>query len=895
MQRKRFGTALLSLCLILGLFVPAYAREAGAPPETAFQAEGDPAGHYALDSPEPGTALLLPRAADIVKSGTCGAEGDNLTWTLDAEGLLTISGKGDMANYITRLDASLGLEGETPPWSRLTVSALRVEEGVASIGENAFADVALQDAPVLPDTLERIGASAFSGCARLRWLDVPDGVTEIGSYAFSGCSSLHELHLPESLTAVSPGAFADCRSLRSVDIPAVSVIGSGAFKNCSSLEKVYFSGTEEEWNAVTAEDGNDALSSCRVLFRQRTVFYDPNGGADNMWNGHTVSGEPFRLPACGHAAPAGQVFNGWLFQDRTYQPGDSLTITENAAVTALWRSELDPVFSVSVTGSFDEYPGKGDYPAGTAVTLRAGTREGWAFDRWDVSGLEGLENLQKPELAFTMPENAVTAEAVWTAEPIRGPLSKEEIRELLRSAPLEGEPWWDMSGGIFDQEPSLTEPYSPGKVSAARLQAAADRLNALRALAGLPTVELDADLCENAQYGALAMAFLGDITHYPAEDYPGEFARLPEDIQKEAAAAASTSNLHAGRSLTWSVDGFMDDSDAGNISRVGHRRWQLNPEMGKVGFGYAAAPDTLYRQYVVEKVFDRSGTVPDYEFVGWPAAGYFPSTLAAFNSKTAWSASLNPDRYRTPDISAVTVTLTGGGKTWTFGKDADGGYFNVDTAGYGVGNCIIFRPDGVSAYEGVYTVRIDGLRDSGGRETALAYEVEFFDPFPPSAVTVAGSAASLTGAGAYRVGRSVTLRAGTRRGFAFDGWTITGVTLDAEALRRPDLTFVMPEGPVSAEAHWEELPLPSVPVSIASQSAWLTSVQADPEILASLDSADGRAPLVLASPADGRGAAEGLVSARSGRISFTARLDPGGRLFFLDPDTFIPLAKASTL
>ena len=51
-------------------------------------------------------ASLLPATAlaadsDIVASGTCGAEGDgsNLTWTLDSEGVLTISGSGDMHDY----------------------------------------------------------------------------------------------------------------------------------------------------------------------------------------------------------------------------------------------------------------------------------------------------------------------------------------------------------------------------------------------------------------------------------------------------------------------------------------------------------------------------------------------------------------------------------------------------------------------------------------------------------------------------------------------------------------------------------------------------------------------------------------------------------------------------
>ena len=35
----------------------------------------------------------------IVDSGNCGANGDNITWTLDDAGTLTISGEGEMAEY----------------------------------------------------------------------------------------------------------------------------------------------------------------------------------------------------------------------------------------------------------------------------------------------------------------------------------------------------------------------------------------------------------------------------------------------------------------------------------------------------------------------------------------------------------------------------------------------------------------------------------------------------------------------------------------------------------------------------------------------------------------------------------------------------------------------------
>ena len=47
---------------------------------------------------------LLPgmaSAADVVASGECGAQGNNLTWTLDGDGVLTISGLGNMIDFTT--------------------------------------------------------------------------------------------------------------------------------------------------------------------------------------------------------------------------------------------------------------------------------------------------------------------------------------------------------------------------------------------------------------------------------------------------------------------------------------------------------------------------------------------------------------------------------------------------------------------------------------------------------------------------------------------------------------------------------------------------------------------------------------------------------------------------
>jgi len=302
-------------------------------------------------------------------------------------------------------------------------------------------------------------------------------------------------------------------------------------------------------------------------------------------------------------------------------------------------------------------------------------------------------------------------------------LTQEEIAQLLKDAPA------TTPQEVFEVQPSCEAPYAAGKVTDEALQAAADRLNAIRRIAGVPAVTLDPDLCENAQYGAVIQGAHGNLDHYPTQP-----EGMDDDFYQKAKGASSTSNLSAGRSLVSAVDRLLQDSSGSNLACVGHRRWQLNPLMGKVGFGYATS-DTIYYTYVAEKVFDQSGAGCDYDFVAWPASGNFPDVFMA--GATPWSISLNPEKYAAPRRDQVTVTLTrdSDGTAWTFSgaesytAGAKGKFFNVDNVGYGVNNCIIFRPDGVENYEGSYTVSVSGLKTASGETvTGFTYQVEFFDP-----------------------------------------------------------------------------------------------------------------------------------------------------------------------
>ena len=121
-------------------------------------------------------ASLLPAtalAADIVASGTCGAEGDgsNLTWTLDSEGVLTISGSGDMHDYVY-----------SSPWHENgnQIRSVLMENGVTGIGNFAFFECISLTSMTIPDSVTCIGNCAFKDCSSLASVTIPDGVASIG-------------------------------------------------------------------------------------------------------------------------------------------------------------------------------------------------------------------------------------------------------------------------------------------------------------------------------------------------------------------------------------------------------------------------------------------------------------------------------------------------------------------------------------------------------------------------------------------------------------------------------------------------------------------------------------------------------------------------------------------
>ena len=161
----------------------------------------------AIVAPKDGMRFGITANAAAVSSGTCGASGSNLKWTLDDSGTLTISGIGKMNDYTV---------GSYSPWGR-DIYKVVIKSGVTSIGDYAFDTCSSLRSISIPGSVSSIGNRAFFFCGDLKSISLPNGVTSIGEYAFCK-SGLESINISETVTSIGVLPFQECVFLKSINV-----------------------------------------------------------------------------------------------------------------------------------------------------------------------------------------------------------------------------------------------------------------------------------------------------------------------------------------------------------------------------------------------------------------------------------------------------------------------------------------------------------------------------------------------------------------------------------------------------------------------------------------------------------------------------------------------------
>ena len=193
----------------------------------------------------------------VVKSGECGADGNNITYTLYSDGLLEITGTGEMMD-----DTNWG---GSMPWCdyRESITSVTISDGVTNVGDFAFYNCQNLVTVSIPDSVTSIGDHAFYQCYKLTTADLSDNVTVIGNHAFYWDQKLEFSDLPANITTIGTSAFYYCEKITSLTIPdSVTSIGSSAFCLCNHLETVTF---PDSANLKFTSIPDYCFSSCYVL------------------------------------------------------------------------------------------------------------------------------------------------------------------------------------------------------------------------------------------------------------------------------------------------------------------------------------------------------------------------------------------------------------------------------------------------------------------------------------------------------------------------------------------------------------------------------------------------------------------------------------------------------
>lgn len=151
------------------------------------------------------TRLALLSETANVDSGMLG---DAITWSLDADGVLTLTGSGEMPS----------MSYKSYPWYayRSEVHSLVVGEGITSIGASAFQSCFNLTDAVLPNSLTRIEYNAFFGCTALESLSIGGGITNWGSNVFYDCPALTSVNVNEYEVLCSDGYEANIPSTATI-------------------------------------------------------------------------------------------------------------------------------------------------------------------------------------------------------------------------------------------------------------------------------------------------------------------------------------------------------------------------------------------------------------------------------------------------------------------------------------------------------------------------------------------------------------------------------------------------------------------------------------------------------------------------------------------------------
>lgn len=175
-------------------------------------------------------------------NGKCG---DNISYTLNDNGVLTIQGIGEMYDY--DVIGSPFYNGNGNEWYGVPpIKEIIISDGITTIGDNAFSLCTCLKKVSFPVSVVSIGDSAFQNCWGITEISLPDSVLTIGNSCFNGCYGIKSFKMSSNIEYVDDWALGNLRDLESITFPKGTRFGGFVFDNDPKLTIRCYASEETE-------------------------------------------------------------------------------------------------------------------------------------------------------------------------------------------------------------------------------------------------------------------------------------------------------------------------------------------------------------------------------------------------------------------------------------------------------------------------------------------------------------------------------------------------------------------------------------------------------------------------------------------------------------------------
>ena len=239
--------------------------------------------------------------------------GTDIKWTISRDNkTITISGKGKMPDF----DNSSS--GKRCPWEdkKSEIAKVVIEEGVTTIGKNAFSGCIRLSEVQIPKTVKTIGTAAFMDCNTLRQIDIPNSVKNVMPFAFHKCPQLGQVHT----------------HWKDPDEAELSLAFYLPTESWPENLKIY---VPDAYKEIFAAE----WKNWKVKGETYTVSFDGGVAPGYMESVEGISGD-YVLPESGFSYQSA-ILDYWALDnpegEKAGCPGDSFPVTENVVFYASWR------------------------------------------------------------------------------------------------------------------------------------------------------------------------------------------------------------------------------------------------------------------------------------------------------------------------------------------------------------------------------------------------------------------------------------------------------------------------------------------------------------------------------------------------------------------------------